>query len=69
MQRDILEDYNLSNNGRVNTRTLKNPNGTLEVEQNYPLSDYRSAGFVILALVLGVVAITVTYITTFLISK
>ncbi len=74
--RSMLDNYALEQDkeesekgGRGNSRVLKNPNGSINFDEGNNFIDYSKAGFVTLVLILGAVAITVTYITTYILNK
>lgn len=68
---DILNNHSKeieSGQGKGYALTLKNPNGSYIPDEN-PINDYRQAGFITLALIVGAVAITIAYITTFMLNS
>ena len=60
-----------SGKSKQNRLVLKNPNGTMNIEEELPNNfiNYGTAGFITLALIVGVVAITIAYITTYILNK
>ena len=68
----ILDNFvNQKEGGRNSSRVLKNPNGSIKLdeENSNAFLDYHNAGFIALAFILGAVAFAITYITTYILIK